>query len=392
MAIKVGLTNTGFIAPTYEEWLDNIKDEMRSRFGDDISLGSNSTFGTIARMDAWRLTEAYQQMELVYYAGFYSTATDTALDRLGSNIDVPRKIATNSHVDIIVETDGEYLIQAGEEFESDDGIIFELISDIITVQNKDGKWVGTGTLESEEKGSMNNVLANTITIVSNPDDSILSVTNPEPATGGQDEETDEAYRNRLIMENAAKEGPTKNGIKSALMNLPGVREVGFVDNDQDVVDKYGNPPYSVHIYVLGGTDQDIAQTLNRHVAAGVTLTGSKTVNVTDDTGNVKAIHFDSAAEKLIHVKVNLKTNDLWNTDSGIHDIKSDIVNSINMSEMGQTVYLTKLYPDVYNKNGVEEAKILIGTSKDNLSSEDVLTEQFEVPVCNSDNVEVIING
>lgn len=392
MAIKVGLTNTGFIAPTYEEWLDNIKDEMRSRFGDDISLGSNSTFGTIARMDAWRLTEAYQQMELVYYAGFYSTATDTALDRLGSNIDVPRKIATNSHVDIIVETDGEYLIQAGEEFESDDGIIFELISDVTTVQNKDGKWVGTGTLESEEKGSMNNVLANTITIVSNPDDSILSVTNPEPATGGQDEETDEAYRNRLIMENAAKEGPTKNGIKSALMNLPGVREVGFVDNDQDVVDKYGNPPYSVHIYVLGGTDQDIAQTLNRHVAAGVTLTGSKTVNVTDDTGNVKAIRFDSAAEKLIHVKVNLKTNDLWNTDSGIHDIKSDIVNSINMLEMGQAVYLTKLYPDVYNKNGVEEAKILIGTSKDSLSNEDVLTEQFEVPVCNSDNVEVIVNG
>lgn len=392
MTIKVGLTNTGFIAPTYEEWLDNIKDEMRSRFGDDISLESNSMFGTIARMDAWRLTEAYQQLELVYYAGFYSTATDTALDRLGSNIDVPRKVATNAHADIIVETDGEYLIQAGEEFETDDGILFELISDLVTKQDRNGKWTGIGTLESEETGSMNNVLANTITIVSNPDDSVLSVTNPEPATGGQDEETDESYRNRLIMENSAKEGPTKNGIKSALMNLPGVREVGFVDNDQDVVDKYGNPPYSVHIYVLGGSDQEIAQTLNRHVAAGVTLTGSKAVNVTDDTGNVKTIRFDSAAEKPIYVKVNLKTSDLWNTDSGVSNIKSSIVNSINALAMGQSVYLTKLYPDVYDKNGVEEATILIGISNDNLGNGDVLTERFEVPVCDSDNVEVIING
>lgn len=392
MAIKYGLTNTGFIAPTYEEWLDSIEDDLRSRLGDDIALSSNSTLGVIARMDAWRLTEAYQQLELVYYAGFYSTATDTALDRLGSNIGVPRKVPTHSHATIIIETDGEYLIQAGEQFETEDGIIFDLTDDVITTQDKDGKWIGNGNLESEETGAMNNVLANTITIVSNPDDTILSVTNPDHAAGGQDEETDEAYRNRLILENAAKEGPTRNGIKSALLNLAGVRDVGIVDNDEDTVDEYGNPPYSVHIYVLGGTDKDIAQTLCNRAAAGITLTGSKAVNITDSTGNVQVIHFDSATEKPIFVKVNIQTTNGWNTDDGSNNVKNSIVDSINALDMGQTVYLTKLYPIIYQIPGIQEAEIVLGTSKDNLGSADIATERFEVPVCSLANVEVVLNG
>lgn len=392
MAIKFGITDKGFIAPTYEEWLYSIKDDLKSRFGDDIALSSNSNFGIIAEMFAWRLTEIAQQLELVYYSGFLSTASDTALDRLGANIGVARKIATKSHVQIVIKTDGEYLIQAGEEFETDDGIIFELTDDVITAKDKDGNWVGTGNLESEETGKMNNVLANTVTIVSNPDDTILDLTNPESASGGEDDETDEDYRQRLIMENAAKEGPTRSGIKSALMNLAGVREVGIVDNDKNEVDEYGNPPYTVHVYVLGGNDKDIAQTLNDHVAAGVTLTGSKAFNITDESGVVKTINFDSASEKLIFVQVNVKTNILWNNDDNVADIKSDVAEKINSLEMGQTVYLTKLYPNVYDKSGVEEATIQIGTAKDSLGNSDIDTKRFEVPVCDADHVEVIVDG
>ena len=392
MAIKFGITDKGFISPTYEEWLDSIQDDLKSRFGDDIALSSNSNFGIIAEMFAWRLTEIAQQLELVYYSGFFSTASDTALDRLGANIGVARKIATKSHVQIVIQTDGEYLIQAGEEFETDDGIIFELTDDVITAKDKDGNWVGIGNLESEETGKMNNVLANTVTIVSNPDDTILDVTNPEPATDGEDDETDEDYRKRLVMENAAKEGPTRNGIRSALLNLPGVRDADAVDNDQDKVDEYGNPPYTVHIYVLGGNDHDIAQTLNDHVTAGVTLTGSKAINIADESGVVKSINFDSASEKPIFVKVNVKTNISWNSDDNVSDIKADIAEKINSLEMGQTVYLTKLYSNVYDKSGVEEATIQIGTAKDSLGNSDINTKRFEVPVCNADHVEVVVDG
>lgn len=392
MAIKFGLTDKGFIAPTYAEWLDDIQDDFKSRFGDDIALTSNSTFGMIARMDAWRATEISQQLQLVYYSGFYATATDTALDHLGANIGVARKVEMPAHAIIQIKTDGEYLIEAGEQFETEDGIIFDLTDDVLTKQDSSGNWVGNGNLESDEPGAMNNVMANTITVVSNPDDSILEVTNPEPAGGGQDTETDEDYRQRLVMENTAKVGPTEEGIRSALMNLSGVREVGFVDNDKDTTDEYGNPPYSVHVYVLGGTDKEIAQVLNDRAAAGITLAGSKEINITDEAGIVKTVRFNSASEKPIFIQVNLKINDSWNEDEGVTNIQNDISAKINALKMGQTVHLTKLYADVYNKPGIDEASITIGDAKNNLGYADIKVKRFEVPICPPQNVEVVIDG
>lgn len=392
MAIKFGLTNTGYIAPTYAEWLDDVEDDFRSRFGDDIAITSNSNFGILARILAWRLTEISQQMEQVYYSGFYSTANDSALDRLGANIGVPRKVARPAHTDIKIQTDGEYLVQAGEQFETDDGIIFDLTQDVVTTQSTDGNWYGTGTLESEETGTMNNVEANTITVISNPDDNVLSVTNPENVSDGQDDEDDESYRNRLIMENVAKPGPTENGIKSALSNLTGVREVSIVSNGTDKVDSYGNLPESVHIYLLGGNGQDIANTLIDCLPAGCVLNGSQAVNAIDMSGNKKTIKFDFATDKPIYVKVNVQTNGQWNADSGASQIKEQIAQAISNLNMGQTVFLTKMYPIVYNIDGVDEATISIGTSKSNLSSSDITVERFEAPSCDLQNIEVIVNG
>ena len=392
MAIKFGLTNTGYIAPTYAEWLDDVEDDFRSRFGDDIALTSNSNFGILARILAWRLTEISQQMEQVYYSGFYSTANGSALDRLGANIGVPRKVARPAHTDIKIKTDGQYLIQAGEQFETEDGIVFDLTQDVVTAQSTDGNWYGTGTVESEEKGTMNNVEANTITVISNPDDNVLSVTNPEKASDGQDDEDDESYRNRLIMENTAKPGPTENGIKSALSNLTGVHEVSIVSNDTDTVDSYGNLPESVHIYVLGGNRQDIANTLINRLPAGCVLNGSQAVNATDISGNQKTIKFDFAKDKPIYVKANVKTNDKWNADSGASQIQQQVAQFISSLDMGQTVFLTKMYPIVYSIDGVDEATISIGTSQSNLSSSDITVERFEAPSCDLQNIEVVVNG
>lgn len=392
MAIKFGLTEKGFIAPTYAEWLEDVEGSFKSRFGDDIALSSNSNFGMLAREYAWRMVEVTEQLQLVYYAGFYSTATDTSLDRLGANIGVVRKVAAPSHVALKITTDDEYLIQAGEQFETEDGIVFNLLDDVVTKKDNDGNWVGIGNLESDETGTMNNVGANTITVVTNPDDAILEVTNQEPAYGGNDEETDEDYRKRLVLENTAKEGPTRNGIRSALMNLPGVRNADAVDNDKNEVDEYGNPPYTVHVYVLGGADSDIAETLNNRAAAGITLTGTKAVNITDDSGVTKTIRFDHATEVPIFIQVEIKTNDSWNQDDGPNQIKTDISQKINALDMGQTVHLTKLFSNVYDKPGVEEASIKIGLAKDSLSYSDVKVKRFEVPVCTASNVEVVVDG
>lgn len=387
-----GLTENGFIAPTYEEVLDSVEDDFISKFGDDIVLTSNSNFGIIARLIAWRETLMIQELQQDYYAAFISTATDTSLDRVGSNIGVGRKVAQPAFATIEVTTDGQYLIETGETFETDDGYVFDLIKDITTTQQPDGTWKGTGIVQSEENGSMNNVAANKITMESNPDDNVLSITNPEPAGGGQDYEDDETYRARLLEENAAKPGPTAWGMKSALMELPGVRDVNPVENDKADADKWGNPPYSVHIYVLGGDDNEIAHTIVNHEAAGITLVGSKAIDVQDATGNKRTVHFDHAIDKPIYVKVKVNVNENWNDDEGADDIKTAVADYINHLIIGKTLFLTRLYPLVYGVNGIDKATIMIGTHQDTLGGNDIVNDINEAVSCDESNIEVDVNG
>ena len=392
MASDFGLHKRGFVAPTYEEVLDSVMDDFQQRFGTDIVLTSNSNFGIIARLIAWRETLLIQELQKTYYSAYISTATESSLDRLGANLDLPRKVATPSFADIEIKTEEEYLIQAGEQFETADGVLFDLIKDVVTSKNPDGTYTGIGTVQSVDTGAYNNVLPDTINIMYNPDENIISVTNPEKAAGGQDYEDDATYRARLIMENVAKPGPSAAGIKSALMNLSGVRQVNVVENPNAEANQYGDPPYSVHIYVLGGKEQDIAQCLVDHVAAGITMAGTKQITVPDNTGTPQTVSFDFAKDKPIYATVQIRTNEEWNADEGVQDVKQAISDYVNNLLMGQEVYLTKIYPSIYSIPGVGEAKVQIGTDPNHLYDKDIATEPFEAVSCNTDNIQVTING
>lgn len=392
MASDFGLHKRGFVAPTYEEVLDSVMDDFQQRFGTDIVLTSNSNFGIIARLIAWRETLLIQELQKTYYSAYISTATESSLDRLGANLDLPRKVATPSFANIEIKTEEEYLIQAGEQFETADGVLFDLIKDVVTSKKADGTYIGIGTVQSVDTGAYNNVLPDTITIMYNPDENVISVTNPEKAAGGQDYEDDATYRARLIMENVAKPGPSAAGIKSALMNLEGVRQVNVVENPNAEANQYGDPPYSVHIYVLGGKEQNIAQCLVDHVAAGITMTGTKRITAQDNTGTPQTVSFDFAKDKPIYARVQVRTNEEWNADEGIQDVKQAIADYVNQLLMGQEVYLTKIYPSIYSIPGVGEAKVQIGTNPNYLYDKDIATEPFEAVSCNTDNIQVNIDG
>ena len=386
-----GLTDQGYLAPSYEELLDSVQDDFLRVFPSDLVLTSNSNAGILSRLIAWREYEQIQAQQQVYYSAFVSTATGSALDRLGANVGLPRKVDRPASATLTIVTDGEYLIEAGTQFETDDGYIFDLTEDVLTAP-KDGKWQGVGNAEAEDTGEVTNVEPNTITIVYNPDESILSVTNPEKASGGQDYEEDPQYRARLIMENANRPSPTVNGVRSALLNVQGVREVNIVENQFSVADKHGNPPYSVHIYCLGGKKQDIADCLISHIAVGVTLTGSVECDAVDAAGNTKQVYFDYATDRPVFVNVKIKTNAEWNFDEGSDYVKETVVNFVNSLQMGDTVYLTKLYPEIYAIAGIDDAKITLGTDKTVLSDNDIVLDKFEAPSCTTDDVEVDING
>lgn len=128
------------------------------------------------------------------------------------------------------------------------------------------------------------------------------------------------------------------------------------------------------------------------MAAGITLVGTKALDVKDATGNKRTVHFDHAIDKPIYVKATITVNDNWNDDEGVDDVKTAIADYINHLTIGKTLFLTRLYPLVYSIDGIDEATIEIGVNSATLSGKDIVNEINEAVSCDEDNIEVNVNG
>ena len=126
-----GLTSTGFYVPTYQEILSQIEDTMISLIDPDLVMTSNSNAGILARLFARREKAAWEQQQLTYYSAFISTATGASLDYIGGNLGLKRKVDEPSFAQIKITTQGEYLIQAGEQYETEDGYLFTVLKDVL---------------------------------------------------------------------------------------------------------------------------------------------------------------------------------------------------------------------------------------------------------------------
>ncbi|MGO2858861.1 MAG: baseplate J/gp47 family protein [Lactiplantibacillus plantarum] len=377
--LKYGLSGTGLLVPTYEEILDTVQTDLQRRYSQKIPLTGNSNFGILSMWFSYYVSKYYQELQMTYYDAYVTTATDTGLDRQASNAGITRNDSSQSQTTLHIITSTEYLIEAGTQFETDTGVIFDTVDDVVTTKQPDGTWAVDVAANSDDYGEYTNVPANSITIVSDPDENIVSVDNPEATNGGSDRETDDLLRRRIISETVANPSATINGIKTALLNVAGVREVGDVENPTGEVDSYGNPPYTVHLYVLGGAKNDILAALAKYSGFGPLFTGSQSGQVDDVTGDPKTYYFDYATPVPIYVNVKLKTNANWDADSGIGEVKELIADYINGLEMGANVVLTKMYPDIYSLDGVDEAKITISRDRTNLSDQDIQVDKFEAP-------------
>jgi uncharacterized phage protein gp47/JayE len=391
------LDRNGFTKKTYSDLLSEMEAKAKELFGEDINTKAYTPLGIILRIFAWFLSILWDNNERVYNSRFIKKAEGIQLDYHGGNRNLPREPATNSYTTLQFTGVPGYLIETGREFTTKSNIYFMLIEDVTL----DSSGNGSGQAVSVETGSSNNVAANTITEQAEPVEEIYTVTNPVPATGGTDRESDDNYKKRLLQANEGGGKSTANAVISALLNVPGVQSATAVFNKTMDVDADGNPPKSVHAYVLGGTKEDIAEALFNSVSGTSQTVGQQEVTVTDISGYDHVVRFDYAEEVPIYVRLTIKTNPKFEAD-GIEQLKNKIVEKIggvdsdgiiqNGLEMGQTVVISQLYNAVYQVNGLDDVTIEIGTDSTNLGTSNILIAQRQVARASFDNIEVITSA
>ncbi len=391
------LDNNGFTRKTYSDLLDEMIAKAKELYGENTNTNAYTPLGIVLRIFAWFLSILWDNQERVYNSRYIKKSEGIQLDYHGGDKNIPRNPATYAYTTLNFTGTPNYLIDAETEFTTSNGIYFMLTEDVTL----DASGNGSGEAVSLERGQYNNVAANTIIDQAEPTEDILKVNNPIPASGGADLEDDTPYQQRLLQANESNGKSTADAIYTALLNTPSVRSASVVFNKTMDVDQDGNPPKSVHAYVLGGLKEDVAASLFNSVSGTSQTVGQLQVTVQDLSGVDHVISFDYAEEVQIYGRITVTTNSKFEAD-GSDQIKNNLVVKIggvdqdgviqNGLSMGESVILSQLYNNVYQVAGIDDVTIELGTSEDQLAASNIVITQRQVAETSFENIEVVISA
>jgi uncharacterized phage protein gp47/JayE len=387
------LDATGFKRKRYSDLVDDMTLKAKELFGEDTNLSEKSFLGILIRLFAWFLAIIWEVAEKVYNSGYMHKAEGIQLDRKAWEFGITRLQEQHAQGTIEIHGTPGFVVEEGTLFETEKGVLFELIEDVTL----DDNGVGTGDIVCTEPGTKGNVPANTITIVSNPNENITSITNPEPTEGGRERETDAEFFARYQQTLSGLGSSNVDSIIGELLKVNGVRAATVIENNQSVPDAEGRPPNSISVYVLGGDANEIAKAIFKKKAGGIETYGTEQVEVFDIGGNPHTIKFSWATEVPIVIQLTIQKNDRFPAD-GVQQVKTELVKYIGGEDadgtfyaglnMGETVTFSKLINQVYKIDGIDDVDLLVGIKGQTLGTSNITMNINEVAKISHVDIEV----
>lgn len=187
-----GLTEAGFLRPSYTELLDALEVKAKELFGSSVNLSVRSPLGIFLRIFAWFAGMLWQLAEQVYNSGFVDTATGISLARLGAFIGIRLLAAQKAARMLQITGEAGASVYAGFLVQARNNQRFVTLEDAVIGEG------GTVSvpIQAYEAGPEGNVDAGAIDTVVTPLAAVVSVTNPEATAGGRARETWQEFRER----------------------------------------------------------------------------------------------------------------------------------------------------------------------------------------------------
>jgi uncharacterized phage protein gp47/JayE len=202
---------------------------------------------------------------------------------------------------------------------------------------------------------------------------------------------------RLHLSYRAKQATANDvAIENNIRNVNGVQYVRVYSN-RDIVVVSGRPPKSFESVVVGGDDQEIAQTILDSGPAGIEAFGNVVKTVLDDNGTEQSIGFSRPINKYIWIKIvcSQNTEELlsanWTTE-----IVDNIVEwaKTNLDVAVDLIY-QKLFRPIYDVKGIGLANITVAVTDDldapppeAYISENISIGEVEIAVIDPTRIEV----
>jgi uncharacterized phage protein gp47/JayE len=337
---------------------NTVANEFRNAFGADLSVTPDTPQGvlitgeTLARDAIVRNNAALANQINPNIAG------GIFLDAICALTGLQRDKATKSTVLCELTGVAGTLIPAGVRARTSAEALFESIGDVIIQVD------GTASIvfQSVEFGAIA-APTGTLNIIV---DGVLgwdTISNPDSAILGQEEQSDLSLR-ALRRQTLALQGTAlAEAIVSAVLNVPEVKSMSFRENvaaTTQTIDTISMVAHSVYACVDGGTDNDVAYALLSNKSSGAAWNGGVTVNVLEPaSGQTYAVKFDRPDPQRIEVEITVKSQNAFiepisATKNAILAYANGEIEGENGLTVGQDVSpfelsgaVNRQYPEIY---------------------------------------------
>lgn len=233
----IRLASAGMEVAEFVDIRDSIINRYKAVYGSDIDLSTGSADGIFVNDMSLIINNILQVMKSLYSNLDVDTASGVYLDMLCKYANVTRQIATKSVASIIVTS----LFTIGEPVTFGDIDNNNNVLNQITFVDKAGtEWISNSniTLGPDESAELT-VTCSEAGPIDAPAGWIyqtllamnLSVSQPENAIRGNNEETDTALRNRRAQSSGSNGVSVLESLVGALLNITGIQDVHIYNNN-----------------------------------------------------------------------------------------------------------------------------------------------------------------
>ena len=283
------LDNSGIQPKDLSGYTTDLEQIFRDALGDDLDVSTETPQGQLIGILALAFAEVEEL--IVYVAAGLNRyqASGRQLDDYGTLLRLPRVIGERSSVTATLTGASDALIPAGSRAQTTAGAQFETDEDIRIETSGEVDVI----MRATEDGPIA-AAADTLTVIVDVVEGWTGVTNDEAASLGRGAESDAEYRDRYTDEVTVHAADSLSAIQARVLDVEGALRCLVRDNDTttEVTEQsIAIPANSILVIVLGGADDDVAESISETKPPGIPTNGTTTVEVTLPEGNTTNISF-----------------------------------------------------------------------------------------------------
>lgn len=311
MANNNYIGENGLVTQTLPEIREDLINQFKSIYGDNINLEQNSPDGQLINILAQEKADILDLITQMYNNLDVDTVIGLPQQVLYKLNNVSIKAYTYSYVYVnVTTTKAVNLPGLDSNLNNADGTGY-------TVYDTNGnRWIltesqslqaGTHLLNfrAAELGAVT-ALPNTITAMETVIAGVSGVNNPANnyITGNRGENSSE-YRTRRNQSMSVPSQGFTDSIESQMLSLDNVTQCKCYQNREDTTEN-GIPAHTVWVIVEGGSESDIGNVIYNNIPPGIPMKGNESVDITKPSGDVETVYYDLPKAIDLYIQMNIK--------------------------------------------------------------------------------------